>query len=438
MIDNHTFKEKKAAFFTLGCKLNFSETSTVARSMIDEGFKKVSFNEFADIYVINTCSVTQIAEKKCRSVIQKAIRQNPNAFIVVTGCFAQLKPTEIALIEGVDLVLGSNEKFDLPTHLGSLQKNIETEVISGEIRQTNEFKPSYSIGDRTRCFLKVQDGCDYFCSYCTIPLARGKSRNGTINDTVLLAQKAATEGAKEIILTGVNIGDFGRSSNESFVDLLRALNNVDDIERYRISSIEPNLLTQEIIDFVATSDKFMPHFHIPLQSGSDNVLKLMKRRYNTQLFKSKIESVLKSIPNAFIGIDVITGVNGESEQDFMDTRNFLNQLPISQIHVFTYSERPNTEAITNEDKVTIEERKRRSAILHELSDKKTQQYYTRFFNTKAKALIESVNIDGFMHGFTENYLKIELPFNEILTNQIKEVELHGFNNDRSALKCSII
>jgi len=431
MIDNSVFENKKVAFHTFGCKLNFSETSTVARSMIEAGFAKVDISEPADVYIFNTCSVTELADKKCKQVIKKAIRQNPNAFIVVTGCFAQLKPETVSDIEGVDLVLGSNEKFDVLQYMDDFKKVDKTVILAGKISKNKEFKPSYSFGDRTRCFLKVQDGCDYFCSYCTIPFARGRSRSDTISNTLIQAQKAANSGAKEIILTGVNIGDFGKENNETFFDLIKELEKIDQIERFRISSIEPNLLTDEILNFVASSKKFMPHFHIPLQSGSDKVLKLMKRKYDTQLFASKIERIKTLIPDAFIGVDVIVGVRGESEQDFITTHEFLADLDIAQLHVFTYSERPNTQALNIDDVVPIPVRKERSKRLHELSDKKTRAYYKKFIAQEAEILFEGTEHNGMINGFTANYIKVEVPFDTKLSNTIAKVKLKHLSLDSS-------
>lgn len=426
MIDKSLFLEKKVAFHTLGCKLNFSETSTIARSLMNEGYTKVKYDEFADVYVINTCSVTEIADKKCRQAIKKAIKQNENAFVVVTGCFAQLKPESISKIPGVDLVLGSNEKFQLSNYLGDLKKKASGEIHAGKITTNKEFFPSYSMGDRTRTFLKVQDGCDYYCSYCTIPLARGKSRNADVKTTVELAKKAAREGAKEIILTGVNIGDFGKSTNENFLDLIKGLDEVNEIERFRISSIEPNLLTDEIIDFVAGSQKFMPHFHIPLQSGSNKVLALMKRKYNRELFAQRVGKIKSLLPHAFIGVDVIVGVRGETKVHFNDALKFINELEVSQLHVFTYSERPNTKALTIDHIVPISERKLRSQILHQLSDKKTRYFYKQFEDQTARVLFEGSNNGGMMNGFTENYLKVKIPYNQGFKNQIKNVKLKSF------------
>ncbi len=438
MIDKSLFLEKKVAFHTLGCKLNFSETSTIARSLISEGFIKVKYDEFADVYVINTCSVTEIADKKCRQAIKKAIKQNPNAFVVVTGCFAQLKPQTISEMPGVDLVLGSNEKFKMSDYLGDLQKKASGEIHAGKITTNKEFFPSYSIGDRTRTFLKVQDGCDYYCSYCTIPLARGKSRNADVKTTVELAKKAADEGAQEIILTGVNIGDFGKSTNETFFELIQELEKVEGVKRFRISSIEPNLLTNEIIEFVAKSNKIMPHFHIPLQSGSNKVLALMKRKYNRELFADRISTIKSLMPHAFIGVDVIVGVRGETEEHFNDAMNFIKDQDISQLHVFTYSERPNTKALTIEHIVPVNDRKTRSQILHEVSDKKTRFFYSKFEETEGKVLFEGSNNNGFMNGYTENYLKVRVPYREELKNQIHQVKLNAFIADEFVFDASII
>ncbi len=437
MIDKSLFLEKKVAFHTLGCKLNFSETSTIARALISEGFIKVKYDEFADVYVINTCSVTEIADKKCRQAIKKAIKQNPNAFVVVTGCFAQLKPQTISEIPGVDLVLGSNEKFKLADYLGDLQKKASGEIHAGKITTNKEFFPSYSIGDRTRTFLKVQDGCDYYCSYCTIPLARGKSRNANVKTTVELAKKAVEEGAQEIILTGVNIGDFGKSTNETFFDLIKELEKVDGVHRYRISSIEPNLLTNEIIEFVAKSKKIMPHFHIPLQSGSNKVLALMKRKYTRELFADRVKTIKSLMPHAFIGVDVIVGVRGETEEHFEDAMNFIKDMDISQLHVFTYSERPNTKALTIEHIVPINDRKTRSQILHEVSDKKTRFFYSKFEGTEGTVLFEGSNNNGFMNGYTENYLKVKVPYNEELKNKIHQVKLNSFIADEFVFEASL-
>ncbi len=427
MIDNSTFLERTVAFYTLGCKLNFSETSTIAKNLSDEGFKRVEFDQKADIYVINTCSVTEIADKKCRQVIKKAISINPSAFVVVTGCYAQLKPDNISKMNGVDLVLGSNEKFQMGEFLKNIEKRHHGEVIAGRVSSGVKFYPSYSMGDRTRCFLKVQDGCDYYCSYCTIPLARGHSRNNTIEKTVALAQEAVAGGAKEIILTGVNIGDFGKSTGESFLELIKRLEADVEVGRIRISSIEPNLLSDEIIEFVANSKKFMPHFHIPLQSGSDAVLQLMQRRYDTALFRRRVEKIRTLLPHAFIGVDVIVGVRGETDAYFEEACQFIDSLDISQLHVFTYSERPNTRAIKMDLSVPIEIRKHRSQVLHQLSDKKTREFYKNFIGTKGVALIEGSESGGKLSGYTENYLQVEVPYNESLINTTIELSLMKLN-----------
>jgi threonylcarbamoyladenosine tRNA methylthiotransferase MtaB len=438
MIDQTVFENKKVAFYTLGCKLNFSETSGVSRSMLNEGFQKVNFAEKADVYVINTCSVTELADKKAKQIIKKAAKTNPSAFIVVTGCFAQLKPEDVSHIEGVDLVLGSNEKFDILQHLGNLDKRNTPDIVSGNILKSKEFKPTFSAGDRTRSFLKIQDGCDYFCSYCTIPMARGLSRSDTIQNTIQQAQMAIKTGAKEIILTGVNIGDFGKNHNESFYELIQALDKLDGVDRFRISSIEPNLLSHEMIEFVANSKKFMPHFHLPLQSGSDTVLKLMKRKYDTQLFKDRVNTIRSILPHAFIGVDVIVGLRGETKALFQETVKFLENLDFSQLHVFTYSERPNTQALKIDGEVPIHERKERSKSLHELSDKKTRAFYKQHLGTEALVLFEKEKHDGYLNGFTENYIRIEAPYDTTLFNQIKRIRLNSLSLTGDAVSCSII
>ncbi len=438
MIDQTVFEQKKVAFYTLGCKLNFSETSSVARQMQQAGFQRVGYHQVADVYVINTCSVTDLSDKKCRNAIKRAIRQNPNAYVVVTGCYAQLKPGEIASIEGVDLILGSNEKTDILQHLNSLDKGETPRIVAGEILKDKVFKPSFSSGDRTRSFLKIQDGCDYFCSYCTIPLARGTSRSDTVANTVEQATLAAQKGAKEIILTGVNIGDFGRRNGENFHQLIQALETVEGIERYRISSIEPNLLTDEIIEFVASSRLFMPHFHIPIQSGCNEVLQLMKRKYTRELFASRIEHIKAAIPHAFIGVDVIVGVNGETEAHFQQTLDFLTAIEASQLHVFTYSERPNTQALKMDGKVPVPERQRRSHLLLDLSEQKRISFYKNHIGHRAPVLFESTNHDGIMNGFTHNYIKVEIPYDKKLINTIHQVELKSFSFDKQALHSQII
>lgn len=420
---------KKVAFYTLGCKLNFSETSTIGRSFKEMGFETVKPIEKADIYVINTCSVTDHADKKCRQVIKKFIKTNPNAFIVVIGCYAQLKPKEISEIPGVDLVLGTNEKFNIHKYIDHLEKKGTGEMHPCEVESVKDFQSSYSMGDRTRCFLKIQDGCDYFCTYCTIPYARGGSRNMSISDTVKEAEKVAEQGAKEIILTGVNIGDFGQSTNENFFDLIKELEKVKGIERFRISSIEPNLLSNEIIEFVAHSKKFVNHFHIPLQAGSNHVLKLMKRRYNRELFAQRITKIKELTPDAFIGVDVIAGSRGEREEDFLDAYNFINELPISQLHVFPYSERQGTKALEIKETVQPEDKKKRAKMFQILSEKKLRAFYQSFIGTNASVLFEDYNNDGTMYGFTENYIKVEIEYNPNLSNRIAEVTLLEINDN---------
>ncbi len=428
---------KKVAFYTLGCKLNFSETSTIGRSFKEMGFETVKTTEKADIYVINTCSVTDQADKKCRQTIKKIIKTSPNAFVVVIGCYAQLKPKEISEIPGVDLVLGTNEKFNIHKYIDHLEKKASGEMHPCEVESVKDFQASYSMGDRTRCFLKVQDGCDYFCTYCTIPFARGGSRNMSIANTVKEAEKVAQQGAKEIILTGVNIGDFGQSTDENFFNLIKELEKVNGIERYRISSIEPNLLSNEIIEFVAQSKKFVNHFHIPLQAGSNHVLKLMKRRYNRELFAQRIAKIKELTPDAFIGVDVIAGSRGEREEDFSDAYNFINELPISQLHVFPYSERQGTKALEIKETVSHQDKKKRAKMFQILSEKKLRAFYQSFLGTHAKVLFEDHNNNGIMYGFTENYIKVEIEYNPNLSNQIAEVDLLEIN-DTGNVKVKLI
>ncbi|MCQ2235963.1 MAG: tRNA (N(6)-L-threonylcarbamoyladenosine(37)-C(2))-methylthiotransferase MtaB [Bacteroidales bacterium] len=412
------------AFHTLGCKLNFSETSAMSRKMQAQGYVRVEFDEVSDVYVINTCSVTEEANKKCRQMIKRCIRLNPQAYIIVTGCYAQLEAQQVADIEGVDLVLGSNEKTDILEHIDPNHEKVEQTVIHvGAILKDKVFKPSFSSGDRTRTFLKVQDGCDYFCTYCTIPLARGASRSASLEDTLQEAQRAAHLGAKEIILTGVNIGDFGHRNGETFLQLVEGLERIEGVERYRISSIEPNLLTEEVLQHVAQSKKFMPHFHIPLQSGCDEVLKLMHRRYDTAFFKNKVERVIELIPNAFIGIDVIVGTNGETEEYFQKTVQFLEEIPYAFLHVFTYSERPNTMALKIKPVVEMGERHKRNEVLQRLSHKRHEEFLRRFIGEEMNVLVESGNHDGYMYGFTENYIKVCVPYDEALDNTIIKVKL---------------
>ncbi len=436
MIDQTIFQDKKVAFHTLGCKLNFAETSSIGKMLLDNGFRKAKTNEKADVCVINTCSVTETADRKDRQAIKQMIKKHPEAFVIVTGCYAQLKPNDIASIEGVDIVLGTQQKFDILQHLSELQKHKDAKIFHSERNNIDIFFPSCTQGDRTRFFLKVQDGCDYFCSYCTVPYARGKSRNGSIADTINQAEQAAKAGAKEIVISGVNIGDFGKSTNETFFDLIKALDNVEGIERYRISSIEPNLLTDEIISFTANSKKFVPHFHIPLQSGSNDVLGLMKRRYKRELFAEKTEKIKSVMPDAFIGVDVIVGTNGEIEEFFQDTYDFISQLEISQLHVFSYSERPGTSALQINNRVSANDKKLRSDKLHGLSEEKRIAFYQSQTGKKAKVLWEDKKTEGLMHGFTANYIKVETIFNKNFVNQVIEVELGEFNEDKSALKCS--
>jgi len=414
---------QKIAFHTLGCKLNFSETATLSRLFVNEGFEKIPFNQEADVYVINTCSVTGTADKKCKSAIKKAIKQNPKATVIVTGCFAQLKPKEIVNIPGVSLVLGANEKLNFDKYLEQINQKKAPEIHSCEISEVNNFFSAYSLNERTRSFLKVQDGCDYPCTYCTIPKARGKSRNGTIAEMIEKAKDIAAHNVKEIILTGVNIGDFGKSTGESFIDLIKVLDKVEGIERIRISSIEPNLLTDEIIRFVAESNKLMPHFHIPLQSGSDEMLKTMKRRYNTSLFREKVELINQLIPDAAIGVDVIVGFPSELDEHFSEAETFINSLDIMNLHVFTYSERSGTPAVDIKPVVPISKRQERSRQFHVLSDKKQRFFNERFLNTERYALMEMMNDNGLMYGFTDNYIKVELPFDESLKNKIVKVKL---------------
>lgn len=438
MIDQNVFESKKIAYHSLGCKLNFAETSSLGKIMEASGYLKIRPGEKPDVCVINTCSVTETADKKDRQAIHKFIRQYPEAFIVVTGCYAQLKPEEIATMPGVDLVLGSNQKFDLPAHLESLKKGDAARVDVGAHKEMNRFLPSCSKGDRTRYFLKVQDGCDYYCTYCTIPIARGRSRNPEISSLVQQATEVAAEGGKEIVLTGVNIGDFGKSNGETFLELIQALDEVEGIERFRISSIEPNLLTPEVIRFVATSKRFAPHFHIPLQAGSDELLKLMHRRYDTALFASRIDEIRQVIPHAFIGVDVIVGSRGETSELFEQAFHFIEKLDISQLHVFTYSERPGTQALQIGHTVSPADKKVRSSRLLRLSDEKWRAFYQRQSKKSATALFEHTKTDGMMHGFTENYVRVEVPYDNALVNCAVPVVLGGFNSEKTALTAEIL
>jgi threonylcarbamoyladenosine tRNA methylthiotransferase MtaB len=428
MIDDTVFQNKKVAYYTLGCKLNFAETSTLGKHLSEQGIRKTLAGESADICVVNTCSVTELADKKCRQAIRRIKKQHPESFLIVTGCYAQLKPEEVGAIEGVDLVLGSNQKMDVMEYILRKEKMVVT-----PIREIKTFVPSCSNDDRTRHFLKVQDGCDYYCSYCTIPYARGKSRNGKIADLVRLAETAGREGGKEIILTGVNIGDFGKTTGETFFDLLKALEEVETIDRFRISSIEPNLLTDEILAFVARSKRFAPHFHIPLQSGSDEILKLMRRKYDTLFFKAKIEKIKSLMPDTFIGIDVIVGLRGETIAHFEETQRFLETLPFSQLHVFTYSERQGTAALKINHTVSPKEKQERSKQLIALSDKKIKAFYRSQINSVHRVLFELTRRGNKMHGFTENYIKVEAGYNPDWINQVVEVVLGDFNEDETAL-----
>ena len=414
------FKGKKVAFYTLGCKLNFSETSTISRQLLDLGFIKSEFNDGADLFVINTCSVTENANKECRRIIRKAKKTSPNSTVIITGCYAQLKPESISSIEGVDMVVGANEKFNIPKLLKNFSYK-STEIHGCSINNLDYFS-SFSLQDRTRSFLKIQDGCDYPCTYCTIPLARGKSRSDNISNIVKNAKKIADNGIKEIVLTGVNIGDF-KENNKRFIDLIKELDKVDGIERYRISSIEPNLITDEIIDFVKNSKKFMPHFHIPLQSGSDNILRLMKRRYNTKLYHEKIKKIKDEIPNVCIGADVIVGFPNEDEIEFNKTLNFIKNLNISYLHVFSYSERENTKAILLDNKVPKNKISERSKMLRILSSKLQRKFYLKYEHTEQDVLFEKDNKDGYMNGFTKNYIKVKAPYNEDLIKQRSNVLL---------------
>lgn len=426
---------KTVAFHTLGCKLNFSETSTIARNLKDNGYQKVEFTDSANVYIINTCSVTANADKECRTIVKNAMKANPDGFVVVVGCYAQLKPQEIAEMEGVDLVLGAAEKFNIAEYLDDINKKEETIVHSCEIEEADFYVGSYSIGDRTRAFLKVQDGCDYKCTYCTIPLARGISRSDTVENVIKNANEIAQKGIKEIVLTGVNIGDYGKGEfgnkkhEHTFLELVQELDQVQSIERIRISSIEPNLLKNETIEFVSNSNRFVPHFHIPLQSGSDEILKKMKRRYLSNLYLDRVTKIREVMPNACIGVDVIVGFPGETEELFMETYHFLNELPISYLHVFTYSERDNTEAIEFEGVVDQGERKRRNKMLRILSEKKRQAFYQSQLKSTQKVLWEHDNKDGKMFGFTENYVKVQTDFNPELVNKTQLVELTRINHN---------
>ena len=416
---------KKVAFYTLGCKLNFSETSSIGRIFKDAGYETTPFNSAADVYVINTCSVTDHADRKCRKVVKEALKHSPNAYITIVGCYAQLKPKEISEIPGVDMVLGAAEKFNIIEHIDDLTKNEKAVVHNAPIDETNQFVSAFSIGDRTRTFLKVQDGCDYSCTFCTIPLARGASRSGKIEDIVRQAEEIAASGVKEIVLTGVNIGDYGirdGKRQDRFVDLVKALDEVEGIDRIRISSIEPNLLTNEIIEFVAQSKRFVPHFHMPLQSGNNKVLAQMRRRYKRELYSERVAKIKSLMPNCCIGVDVIVGFPGETREDFIDTYNFLNEMDTSYLHVFTYSERENTIAAQMEGAVPGAQRSDRSKMLHILSEKKRRAFYESQLGAIDEVLFEGDIKDGYMHGFSKNYVKVRTPYDPLLVNEVVPVK----------------
>jgi len=425
------------AIHTLGCKLNYSESSSIAKSLVENGFEKVAFKEKADVYIINTCSVTQDADKDCRFIVRSALRRSPGAFIAVIGCYAQLKPEEISKIEGVDIVLGASEKFNIANYLKDLDKKANTEIHSCEIDKPLAFHSSYSLNDRTRSFLKVQDGCDYNCSYCTIPLARGASRSDTIENVVKNVQDIVATGTKEIILTGVNLGDFGISNStngkhsESFFGLVQALDELDLPVRYRISSIEPNLLKNEIIEFVAKSKRFVPHFHIPLQSGSDAILNKMRRRYLSDVYSDRVVLIKSLMPHCCIGVDVIVGFPGETDEHFMETYKFLNELDISYLHVFTYSERANTLAAESAEVIPVEVRKKRNRMLQILSEKKLHRFYEQNIGSQREVLFEGDNKEGFLHGYTDNYVRVRTPFNKELVRQSGQVFLKEINSDET-------
>ena len=427
--------DKKVAFYTLGCKLNFSETSTIARNFVSEGFNRVDFHEKADIYVINTCSVTDNADKRFKTIVKNALKKNEDAFLIAVGCYAQLKPEELAAVDGVDLVLGATEKFNVTSYINDLTKNQHGEVHSCEISEADFYVGSYSIGDRTRAFLKVQDGCDYKCTYCTIPLARGISRSDTVENVLKNASEISKRGIKEIILTGVNIGDYGKGEfgnkkhEHTFLDLVKQLDKVAGIHRLRISSIEPNLLRDETIDFVSKSDTFVPHFHIPLQSGSDDLLKKMKRRYLRDTYTNRVQKIKKVLPNACIGVDVIVGFPGETEKHFLDTYHYLNDLDISYLHVFTYSERANTEAVLMDGVVPKKTRAKRSKMLRGLSVKKRRAFYETQLGETLTVLFESENKEGYIYGFTENYVKVKTPWNPAFINTLHTITLTSIDED---------
>ncbi|MBS1949713.1 MAG: tRNA t(6)A37-methylthiotransferase [Cytophagales bacterium] len=427
---------KKVAFYTLGCKLNYSETSTIARKFEEKGYRKVEFTDVPDIYIINTCSVTENADKKCKKIVREARNISPNAYVAIIGCYAQLKPKEISEIPGVDAVLGASEKFRLIELLDGFIRPEQPQVFNSEIKEVKRFNTSYSLFDRTRTFLKVQDGCDYSCSFCTIPLARGSSRSDSIEHIVHTAKEIAQTDVKEIVLTGVNTGDFGLQNGERkerFIDLIKALNSVEGVDRFRISSIEPNLLHDEIIEFAAQSKKFVPHFHIPLQSGSNKILKLMRRRYLRELYAARIAKIKSVMPNACIGVDVIVGFPGETNEDFLETYRFLIELDVSYLHVFTYSERDNTLAATMPETVSLKERNERSAMLHSLSDKKRRTFYESNLGKELTVLFENDVEEGQMHGFTENYIRVSAKYDPALINELKKVRLRSISDRGTVL-----
>lgn len=438
MIDNTTFGTRTALFHTFGCKLNFAETSTVAKLFADRGIRRVQTGETPDVCVINTCSVTEFADKKCRQYIRSLHKRYPEATIIVTGCYAQLKSEEVASISGVKIVAGVDQKLELGQILDEWITNHQPQTIVTPTKSIRRFLPSCSRGDRTRYFLKVQDGCDYFCTYCTIPMARGRSRSGTIDEMVAQAQQVVADGGKEIVITGVNIGDFGKGRDDSFFDLIKALDDVDGIERYRISSIEPNLLSDEIIKFVAQSKRFMPHFHIPLQCGSDDVLKLMHRHYDTALFRHKIETIRTTIPDAFIGVDLIVGARGETPERFEESRAFVESLDISRLHVFTYSERPGTKALGIGYTVAPQEKHRRTRIMLDISEKKLLDFSNRFIGTSRPILVEHTQRGKTMNGFTDNYLKVVIDADKSLENKIASAQLIDIIDNGEAIKGEII
>ncbi len=445
MIDTSAFQGKKAAYYTLGCKLNFSETSTFAKMLLDMGVSAVGKGERADICLINTCSVTEVADAKCRQAIHRMVREHPGAFVVVTGCYAQLESEAVSKIDGVDLVLGSNEKAQLIQYLSEAWSGRGDEPLhrfhSVKTKDITSFQPSCARGNRTRYFLKVQDGCNYYCTYCTIPYARGRSRNASIASLVEQAEQAAGEGGKEIVLTGVNIGDFGRTTGERFTDLVKALDAVESISRFRISSLEPDLLDDELVDYCASSRAFMPHFHIPLQSGSDEVLRLMHRRYDTTLFAHKIRLIKEKMPHAFIGVDVMVGCRGERPELFEECYEFLRSLPVTQLHVFPYSERPGTAALSIPYLVDEKDKKRRAKRLLDLSDEKWHEFYAQHIGQEANVLLEKATRGKAMHGFTENYIRVELPASEALPeldNTIVRVRMGDFNRDNTALMATLL